>query len=271
MVRKGSLSVVATIQARMGSRRLPNKAFLKIAGKNPIQWIAHRLHACQSLDGVWLATTIERKDDPLAAMAKQLKIPCYRGPEKDLILRLLGAARAAKADAVVRVTADCPLVDPQLVDRMVESYRAHPRIDFVTNVYPPSYPDGLDLDILPRKTLERMDQDVKDPLHREWLTTYILERPKRFRILNIASDSDARDLRWTLDYPEDLRFLRTVFGHFIRRKQSQFGMNAIIRLLEQQPQLKKINARRIDRTILKGIRSHVYHTLAKKTLTRRAA
>jgi spore coat polysaccharide biosynthesis protein SpsF (cytidylyltransferase family) len=257
------LKIIAIIQARMQSTRLPNKALRPMAGRCSIEWIADRLRTCKELDGMVLCTSIRPENDRLARFGQKIGLPVFRGSETDLVSRLLGTAKQFKANAVVRVTGDCPLVDPKLVDQICALYRKNERrADFVTNVYPPTYPDGLDLDILPTKTLERMDREIKTPLHREWLTTYILERPKRFRILNMRAAQDFSPYRWTLDYPKDMVFLRKVFTA-MRRRPVGFSMEDVMTLLQKHPAWIRINQTHVDKTILKGFRSHAYHTLAQ--------
>ncbi len=262
------MRILGVIQARMGSKRLPGKALTKIAGRTPIEWIFRRLSACRRLDGVVLSTSDAPDNDPLARHAAKIGLRTFRGPERDLILRFLGTLEAFGGDAMVRVTADCPLVDPGLVDAMASAFRAKAgRVDFLTNTFPPSHPDGLDLDLLPRKTLERLDKEVRDPLHREWLTTYVMNRPRKFRILNLPAERDESALRWTLDYPEDLRFLRAVFGR-LAREGDGFSRKRVMSLLEERPSLARINLNRVDKVVRRGIRSGVYHALALRGKTR---
>jgi spore coat polysaccharide biosynthesis protein SpsF (cytidylyltransferase family) len=257
------LKIIAVIQARMGSRRLRNKALRPIAGRCAIEWIAKRLRACRTLDGIVLSTSRRAENDRLAAFGRTIRLPVYRGSEQDLVSRLLGTARRFRAQAIVRVTGDCPLVDPPLVDQMVSLYKKrHAAVDFLTNTFPPTYPDGLDLDILPRKTLEKLDREVQSPLYREWLTTYILENPRHFRIVNLQAPKNRSSLRWTLDYPEDFLFLGKVLGS-AASGGPDFTMDRILEVLRKHPAWSRLNQARLDTTIVRGIRSHAYHTLLR--------
>jgi len=225
----------------MGSKRLPNKALLKIAGRPVLEWIVLRLKSCKELDQVVLSITDQKKDDVLERLAEKLSAQCFRGSETDLIQRLLGTARAFGADVVVRITGDCPLTDPDLIDRMVREFRSHmSSVDFVTNTYQRTYPDGLDIDILPLRTLERMNKEVKVPYYREYLTYYIMENPTKYRILNIAQEQNLSTLRWTLDYPEDLKFMRRVYSA-LKKHKGLFKMKDVLDLIKRNPQLTEIN------------------------------
>ena len=235
---KARLHVVAAIQARMGSTRLPGKVLVSISGRPTIQRIAERLAVCQELDAVAVSTSVENRDDAIADLAAHLGLVCVRGSETDLIERLGRTAARTGADALVRITADCPLVDPALVDRVVGVWRRSAgRLEYVSNVFPPTFPDGLDVEVLSRTALERLDREVSDPL----------EHPK-----------DLSRLRWTMDYPEDLAFVEAVY----RRLGSQgeiFGMEDLLRLLEWSPELRDLNRCREDVTVERGIRGTGYH------------
>jgi spore coat polysaccharide biosynthesis protein SpsF len=233
--------VMAAVQARMGSSRLPKKAILLIAGRSTLEWIILRLKSCRQLDGIVLSTTAEAEDDVLERLTRKLGIPCFRGSETDLVQRLLGTATTFGADALVRITGDCPLVDPRLVDRMVDEFRRlGDCVDLLTNVYPPTYPDGLDIEILPTSVLERLEREVESPFYRECLTRHIMDNPNKFRIVNIPCKENLAGLRWTLDYPEDLEFISSVYLK-LKNLNGLFGMEDILELLKQDPKLGDIN------------------------------
>jgi spore coat polysaccharide biosynthesis protein SpsF (cytidylyltransferase family) len=242
--------VIAAIQVRMGSTRLPGKALMKIAGKTPIEWIVERLHRSNEVDQVVLITSGDPQNDPLIAEAERLGIGWYReSSETDLVARYLGAMRTYDADAFVRVTADCPLVDAALVDRLVAEYRAHPdAYDALTNVIPPTYPDGSDLDLILRSTIERLERDVPlDDIHREWVTPYLYKQGRDFRIFALTSDRPLEGYRITLDYPEDLELFTKVFEHFGDRYAS---LDDIIDYLDAHPEVRNLVAMHIDSTIV---------------------
>ena len=155
--------IAAVIQARMGSKRLRQKAMLNIGGKTILQIIVERLKKSQGIDEIILSTSLSQENEVLVAHAKAIGLKYHRGSENDLVSRHLGALRKTDALAMVRITADCPLVDPKIVDAMVKIYRKkNHRIDFITNCFPPTYPDGLDVDITPVRVLERIDREIAE-------------------------------------------------------------------------------------------------------------
>lgn len=242
--------VIAAIQVRMGSSRLPGKALMKIAGKTPIEWIVERLKHSHEVDQVVLITSQGPENDPLIIEAERLGIGWYReASETDLVARYLGAMRKFDADAFVRVTADCPLVDAALVDRLVAEYRAHPNAyDALTNVIPPTYPDGSDLDVIPRLTVERLERDIPfDDIHREWVTPYLYKQGRDFRIFALTSDRPLEGYRITLDYPEDLELFTKIFEHVGDRYAS---LDEIIAYLDAHPDVRDLVAMHIDSTIV---------------------
>lgn len=258
-----NLKIVAVIQARMGSTRLPQKVLKKILGKTLIELIYHRLTFCREIDQIVLSTSTKKENDILVKHAKSIGLRYYRGSEKDLISRLLGTAKKFRANAIVRITADCPLVDPGIVDRMVKIYREKTkRVDLVTNIFPPTFPDGLDIEILPFFTLKRLNDKVRNPLGREWLTYYIMENPKKFRIYNFKNPVNLSSMRLTIDYPEDLVFVSKVFKA-LDKKSKIFTMIDILSFLKKNPQLLKINTKRVDNFIKRGFCSGAYHALKK--------
>ena len=261
-----SCRVIAAIQARMGSTRLPGKVLLPIAGRPTIQRIAERLAHCREVDMVVVSTSVEQRDDSVAALADQIGIPCVRGSEMDLIERLGRTAAQFSADALVRITADCPLVDPEIVDKVVGVWRrSGSALEYASNVFPPTFPDGLDVEVLSRQVLERLDREVSDPFFRESFTAYIREHPAAFRIANIEHERDLNDLRWTLDYPEDLAFVEAVY-RALDDRGSIFNMRDLLGLLEQRPELRDLNRHLEGHTVIRGIRSGTYHAALRQRL-----
>lgn len=252
--------VIAAIQTRMGSTRLPRKALRLILGKPLVQRIAERLSTCRELNGIALSTTKLPEDDALENLARRLGIPCIRGSETDLVSRLLLTARQLKADALVRITGDCPLVDSEIVDRLVRIYRKNPNIDYCTNVFPPTFPDGLDAEIYPLAALEKLDLEIEDPLHREWFPAYVMRRPKKFSILNLSNPRNLSHLRWTVDYPEDIRLVREIYKT-LKSEKGRFLMKDVLQLLQKRPRLNRINLHRVDTHIHSGMRMGTYHQL----------
>jgi spore coat polysaccharide biosynthesis protein SpsF len=235
--------IVAVIQVRMGSSRLPRKVMADILGKPMVWHIAHRLRFAKTLDKVVIATSVEAKDAPIRAFADKHGIPCFAGSELDIVDRLYGTARQFGADAIVRITGDCPLADPKIVDEVVGTYLSDAKaLDYVSNVLPRSYPNGLDTEVYPTKTLGRLCEEIADFPARESFAIYLWNNKQKFRIANVASPIDLSALRWTVDYEEDLTFVREVFRR-LYRKGEFFSMPDVLGLMEANPELAAINAK----------------------------
>jgi len=225
----------------MGSTRLPAKVIAEICGY-PLLWhIANRLRHARRLAGSIVATSAGDDCNPIREIASRYGLVCFSGSEHDLIQRLLGAARAVGADAVVRVTADCPFVDPALIDEMIAILDERgSSIDCVVNYVPRRFPHGLDLEVYPVRLLERLDREVNTPYDREWFPPYVSTRPDVFRIASLTCPEDLSGLRWTVDYPEDLAFCRAIYER-LWRLDGIFGMHDMLKLLERETVLGEIN------------------------------
>jgi spore coat polysaccharide biosynthesis protein SpsF len=225
----------------MGSTRLPGKVIAEVCG-HPLIWhIADRLRHARRLAGSIVATSTGGDCDPIRDVASRYGLQCFSGSEDDLIDRLLGAARKLGASALVRVTADCPFVDPGLIDEMIAIQDERgASIDCVVNYVPRRFPHGLDLEVYPVGLLERLDREVRTPHDREWFSTYVSTRPDVFRLASLTSQDDLSALRWTVDYPEDLAFCRAVYER-LWRPNGIFGMHDMLNLLAQEPALGDLN------------------------------
>ena len=233
--------VLILIQARMGSTRLPKKVLADVEGRPMLLRLYDRMRKVKSADEVAIATTDNPNDDIIAETAQKNGIPLYRGSENDIIDRLYQAAKKFGGDVVVRITADCPLADPRLIDRMVGIF-LEKGYDFFSNVNPPTYPDGLDVEMVSFDALERMWKGTSgNAFLREWFRTYIVENPDKFSIGNLANGRDISWMRWTVDEKEDLKFVRKVFAHMLSKGKDVFYMEDVLRLLEGQPGLMEIN------------------------------
>ena len=261
---KRKLKVIACIQARMGSSRLKKKALLKISGKSLIENMFYRLKAAKEIDDIVLATANNKENDILARHAEKIGLKYHRGEEKDLISRHYETAEKFGADAILLVTGDSPFVDPKIADRMVKVYKKnHEKFDFFTNSFPPTFPHGLDIDIIPAPTLKKLNDEVKDPFYRECFYAYAMENHKKFRVYNLKNPVDLSSIRVTLDYPEDLVLTRKIFNA-LDNKNKIFVMKDILKFLKENPQVLKINKKRIDMVIVRNIRSREYHSIASK-------
>lgn len=206
------MAVGVVVQARMSSSRFPGKMLAKIAGQPQIGLVLQRALAAKRVEKVILATSEESSDDVLAETARGFGVEAYRGPLDDVLGRVCGAARKAGLTTVVRVTGDCPLLDPEILDAMLARF-AEGDVDYLSNVSPPSFPDGLDVEVLSFAALETADRDAKGKHAREHVTVFVREHPEQFRLANFANpEGNESHLRLTVDSPEDLALVDTILG-----------------------------------------------------------
>lgn len=252
---------VAIIQARMASSRLPGKVLLDIGGQPMLVWVVERARRAQTVDEVVVATTTDASDESIAALCEARGYPCYRGSAFDVLDRYYQAARQRQAEIVVRITADCPLIDPDLIDQAVkafagldlnaskdvqpvESEQTFP-YDFVANRLPPpwgrTYPIGLDIEVCSFAGLELAWKEATLPHQREHVMPYFYDQPERFRILLLNHEVNYGDLRWTVDTPQDLDLLRQIAARFPGR--DDFSWLEVLQLIQTHPDLAQINAR----------------------------
>ena len=204
--------VVAIIQARLGSSRLPGKVLLTLGWQTVLQHVVARVSAATLVDGIVIATTDLSSDDPLAAATAATGARLFRGSEQDVLSRFAGAAAEASADAVVRITSDCPLMDPGVLDLVVGEYLSHASAcDYASNTIVRTFPRGLDVEVFSRAALEAAALEAAAPDEREHVTPFIHHHPNRFRRRSVETDVDLSHHRWTLDTPEDFSFLKAVF------------------------------------------------------------
>jgi len=231
------VKTVAIVQARMSSTRFPNKVMRPICGIPMIGLLLQRLSNAKRIDEVVLATSEDPSNEPLAAYVHGLGYSVHRGSEHDVLDRYYRAARAAGAQIVVRVTGDCPLIDPELVDAVVEKF-LQSGADYASNVRPPTYPDGLDVEVFSFVALESAWSQARTPREREHVTPFLYESAQ-FRLTNLAQPEDLSAARWTVDEPEDLEVVRGVFKHFHPRRD--FAWHEVAALRSSHPQLFMIN------------------------------
>jgi len=255
--------VVAIVQARMGSSRLPGKVLMDVEGATMLARVLRRLSRAARLDRVVLATSDLPADDAVAAEAARLGFAVFRGSEEDVLSRYLGAAREHDAGVVVRVTADCPLIDPAVVDRTVERFLAESP-DYASNSLQRTYPRGLDVEVVDRRALETAGAEARLDYERVHVTPFLYRHPERFRLLSVTrEDGDAvgggdaeagadaeaggeplGELRWTVDTAPDLELVRRIFRHFLGRAgggDDGFGWRQVLALVESRPELQEIN------------------------------
>jgi spore coat polysaccharide biosynthesis protein SpsF len=231
---------VVVVQARMTSTRLPGKVLMDLAGKPMLERELERLADCRQVDEITLAVTANADDDPLVALADRLGLRWHRGSEHDVLDRYLGAAREADADAVVRVTSDCPLIDAGEVDAVIVAL--DPQIDYAANVLERDLPRGLDTEALWRDTLERSARMATSTPAREHVTWFIhSERPDLFVTKAVRRPYAAADLRWTVDTPEDLELARRLYAE-LDLAATRLPFPEILAHVRSHPELAAINA-----------------------------
>ena len=241
----GLMTIIGLIQARMQSKRLPGKVMLEILGKPMLWHIYNRLTKCKSLDLVVISTGEYDKNTKICEFAHHNNIPIYIGSEIDLIDRLYKTAMKFEASAIARITADCPLIDPIIVDKFVREFiETQGKYDIVTNCKIRTFPHGLDVELYSIDILEKMWQEIREPELREWFPFYINKNPHLFRIKNIENQMDLSNLRWTVDYPEDIEFVKQVYKN-LYREENTFSMQDVLDLLSKQPHLNQINSKYI--------------------------
>ncbi|HUS06523.1 MAG TPA: glycosyltransferase family protein [Bryobacteraceae bacterium] len=236
----GSPRTVAIVQARLNSTRLPRKTIVPICGKPLLEHVFERIRACRLIHEVTLATTNDRSDRQLIHLASRNGIAAYAGSGDDVLDRFYQAARRFHAETIVRVTADDPFKDPEIVDEVIGTFLGRGPLDYCSNTIEPSYPEGLDIEVFSFHALERAWREATLASDREHVTPYIWRHPEMFRLASVKLGRNLSHLRWTLDYEEDLKFTQEVYARLYRGQI--FGMEAILALIENEPWLSGINA-----------------------------
>lgn len=235
--------IVAIVQARMTSSRLPGKVLAQLGHQPVLSWVLWRTCRAEMIDDVVVATSTEPSDDEIVAQCDDCCYTVYRGSMNDVLDRYYQAAKQAEADVIVRLTADCPFIDPGMLDDNIRTFlAADPPLDFAANRLPldRTVPIGLDTEICTFAALETAWREAKEPHYREHVMPFFYEHPERFNILHIRHEPDYGHMRWTVDTPEDLDFLRAVVRYF--PNNDDFSWREVLNLLEIHPELTRINA-----------------------------
>lgn len=236
-------NVVTIIQARMGSSRLPGKVLLDIEGKPMLHRDLDRNLAAKTVDQVVVATTVKPADDQIVASVEGYdpRVSTYRGSEDDVLDRYYQAAKQAKADIVVRITSDCPLVDPDIIDEVVQLLLDDPSLDYAANVLGDlTYPRGLDVQACTFAAMEKMWNVATEAEDREHVTLYLRKHPEEFKTAQVQSPVNLSEHRWTVDEEDDLKLVREIYKRLLSTKPD-FRMQDIVQLFEQEPALFNIN------------------------------
>lgn len=242
MSNKQKKRVVIILQARMGATRLPGKPLKTVFGRPLLSYQIERLRRVQLADEIIIATTTESQDDQIVQFCKDENIAYFRGSPLDVLNRYLQAAKSAKADVIVRVTGDCPLIDPEVTDNVIQFYMDHqPKYDYVSNSLERTYPRGLDTEIFSMALLEEAAAKAKLPSEREHVTVYFYTHPERFSLKNVGNPVDLSKYRWTVDTTEDFELVEKILGE-LHPVNPDFRMNDILDLLKLHPEWNLINA-----------------------------
>ena len=231
------------IQARLSSLRLPGKVLQEVNGRPLLSYMLERVSAAKTLDWVVVITSVEPSDDPIVGLCQDENIPCYRGSLDDVLDRYYQAALQMKCDVVVRLTGDCPLIDPRVIDTVVSVYQAG-QYDYVANTAPPddaTFPDGMDVEVFSFAALERAWREAKKPSEREHVTFYFWKNPQLFSTFRYDLPEDLSKYRLTVDYREDFEVISAALTE-LYPQNSQFTMDDVIAFLEAHPDILVKNA-----------------------------
>lgn len=233
--------VLAIIQARMGSTRLPGKVLMPMVdGKVALELMLERLLRAQTLDKIVVATTTSSVDDRIVHFCERLGYEYFRGSEEDVLDRYYCAFLAfGPAQAIVRLTGDCPLHDPVVIDKVVNRFLGS-ECEYVSNINPPTYPNGLDVEVFSFSALERVWKQAKLKSEREHVTAYLRKHLDVFKVSNVECERDLSDKRWTLDEKEDYEFTKHIYKN-LYKKNPAFGMEEVLEFLEKHPKIEEIN------------------------------
>lgn len=232
------MNVVAIIQARMGSTRLPGKVLQDLAGESMLARVVQRVRRARQLDQVVVATSTSPADEAIVDECRRMAVACYLGDEQDVLDRYFRAAVQHGAQLIVRITSDCPLIDPLLIDELVMAFLAAVP-DYASNTLERTYPRGLDTEVFGMTALARVWEEALDPYQRIHVTPYFYQNPDLFTLLSIRQNRDDSRHRWTVDTPEDLYFVRQIYQRL--GGDVAFRWQDVLDLLEREPELLAIN------------------------------
>ena len=236
-----SIEVLAIIQARMSSTRLPGKVLMKILGKPMLELQIERIQQSVKINHLIVATSFEVEDDPIENLCVKIGLPCFRGPLDDVLDRFFQAANTYQPKHIVRLTGDCPLADPEIIDRVIRLHRKK-GYDYTSNIAPPTWPDGMDVEVLRFFCLKEAATEARLPSEREHVTPFILNRPKRYNCGNLQNDQNLSFHRLTVDEVNDFDKAKQIFKS-LYPKNSRFSLNDILYLLDNKPAISMINAK----------------------------
>jgi len=236
------MKTVIIVQARMTSTRLPGKVMKSILNKPMLEYQLERLARVERADAVVVACTTNKADAPIVELCRRLGVAVFRGSEEDVLSRYYGAAKAHRADVVVRVTSDCPLIDPQVIDAVIRCYYSAPgRYDYVSNTLERTYPRGMDCEVFSFRILEEVFIEATDLPDREHVTPFIYRQPQRYHLSNVPYIEDQSRHRWTVDTPKDFELIKRII-EAIYPVDPNFTLQDCLALLVTHPDWEMINA-----------------------------
>jgi spore coat polysaccharide biosynthesis protein SpsF len=236
------LKVVVIVQARMASTRLPGKVLKRVLDKPLLEYQIERIRRVKSVEEIVIATTVNDADRAIVEFCDRLALPCFRGSEQDVLSRYFAAAVAFHADVVVRLTSDCPIIDPHVVERVLRHFLEYAtEFDYVSNCLTRTYPRGMDTEVFPFGILEEAYCEAVKPMDREHVTPFIYRQQRRFRLSNVAYHEDLSHHRWTVDTVEDFALIRRIIESLYPR-DPEFRMEDVLGLFDRDPGLFQINA-----------------------------
>jgi len=227
------------IQARTNSKRFPKKVLAKIENKPMIFHVINRIKKIKNVE-IFLLTTNGHEDDILEKIAEKNKVGVFRGSKNDVLRRYYECGLKNKIDIIIRITGDCPLIDPKIILKMLNIFNNN-KLDYVTNRLPPTFPDGLDVEIFSFNTLKKVHEKSKLRSEREHVTPFITKNSKSFKIFNFKNSIDYSNLRWTVDEKNDLKLIRKIYKKLNHKKQ--FYMEDVLKIVKNNSELLKINAK----------------------------
>jgi len=232
---------VAIIQARLGSTRLPRKVLIQLEGKTVLEHVVARVKASRLVDHIMVATTNSGKDNEIVRLCRLLGVQVYTGSEDDVLDRFYQAAKLFKSRNIdiVRITADCPLIDPEVINKVIELH-LRGKADYTTNTLPETFPDGEDVEVFTFAALEKTWKSATLDSEREHVTPYIRKNLSEFKTSNLRCEADLSKKRWTLDEERDSEFIKTIYKD-LYRKNKLFGMEDILKYIKKHPEVENIN------------------------------
>ncbi|MBC8501721.1 MAG: glycosyltransferase family protein [Nitrosopumilus sp.] len=233
--------ILGVIQARMSSTRLPGKVLLPVLEKPIIAHIYERMKFSKKIDLICVSTSENSTDDKIEEFCKQNGIEVFRGSEENLVSRHLGAAKKYNADTIVRITADCPFVDPEIIDELLELFEKNPNADYITNTIKRTYPIGLDVEVIPTRVLEQfLPKSENSTFYEYFIGLHMIENQNEFKCVGLELP-EKKTLRWTIDYEEDYKFVKKIYS-LLYKKNKIFLMKDIMIVLKKHPEIEKINS-----------------------------